>query len=388
VKGPAADLPDLLDLYDRVVADAASHLSRATLAPVAAIGKKVRARRTLSDRFTIVGLAGGTGSGKSSLLNALVDEEVSPAGAMRPTTRRALAVVPEPAPPEMIAALEAVGVAEFGPHLGLESAILVLPDIDSLQGHRHWVDEILPYLDLVVWVVDPEKYRDRILHEELLRPLAVHQGRFRFVLNQIDRVSEDAVTSLRADLERSLASDGISRPLVWATAADPPSGPPLGIEEVRQGLTGADRTRRPEQMVAELRRGARILEGLVAGVGFQARWPGIAEEAAGLLGTGERHEARLLLARFLDEVAPSIDLSLERALDEASSAADPIRALDRTLGRSIRDFLRPRARTRALLTELELALAQADDSGPMTEMAPGQSRARASDQGPVSSPSA
>jgi hypothetical protein len=110
-------------------------------------------------------------------------------------------------------------------------------------------------------------------------------------------------------------------------------------------------------MVVELRRGARILGGLVAGVGFQERWPGLTEEVAGLLRTGQRHQARLLLSRFVDEVAPSIDIALERALDEASSAADPVRALDRTLGRSIRDFLRPRARTRALLTELELALA-------------------------------
>src|SRR5262245_9771922 len=41
------------------------------------------------DRVLVVGVVGGTGTGKSTLLNALVGQRVCPAGdAVRPTTRR------------------------------------------------------------------------------------------------------------------------------------------------------------------------------------------------------------------------------------------------------------------------------------------------------------
>jgi hypothetical protein len=42
----------------------------------------------------VLALAGGTGVGKSSLLNALAGEPISPAGVMRPTTSEPTAWVP------------------------------------------------------------------------------------------------------------------------------------------------------------------------------------------------------------------------------------------------------------------------------------------------------
>ena len=43
--------------------------------------------------FTVVALAGATGSGKSSLFNAVVGEEIAPAGITRPTTSEARSAV-------------------------------------------------------------------------------------------------------------------------------------------------------------------------------------------------------------------------------------------------------------------------------------------------------
>ena len=43
-----------------------------------------------------------------------------------------------------------------------------------------------PMVDLLVWVVDPQKYADAALHERYLRPLAGHAAAMLVVLNQVD----------------------------------------------------------------------------------------------------------------------------------------------------------------------------------------------------------
>src|SRR5690606_18083974 len=50
-------------------------------------------RLKLSSEHTVVALAGGTGSGKSSLFNAISGLELSPTGVRRPTTARTHACV-------------------------------------------------------------------------------------------------------------------------------------------------------------------------------------------------------------------------------------------------------------------------------------------------------
>ena len=48
--------------------------------------------------------------------------------------------------------------------------VLDLPDIDSLEaGHRAAVEAVLPKVDVVAWVTDPEKYADAVLHDDFLR---------------------------------------------------------------------------------------------------------------------------------------------------------------------------------------------------------------------------
>ena len=53
---------------------------------------RARARRSLSPEFTVVGVFGATGSGKSSLVNALVGADVARTHVRRPTTSQALSV--------------------------------------------------------------------------------------------------------------------------------------------------------------------------------------------------------------------------------------------------------------------------------------------------------
>src|SRR5690606_26297180 len=76
--------------------------------------------------------------------------------------------------------------------------------------HREQVDRVLRLVDAVIWVVDPEKYADAVLHERYLRPMAAHAEVMFVVLNQIDRLPGEAAEQVLDDLRRLLDEDGIA----------------------------------------------------------------------------------------------------------------------------------------------------------------------------------
>ncbi len=81
----------------------------------------------------LVVVAGSTGAGKSTLVNSLLREEVSPAGVLRPTTRQPL-LVHHPADGELLAGhpllADMEAVARDGVPRGI--ALVDAPDLDSL----------------------------------------------------------------------------------------------------------------------------------------------------------------------------------------------------------------------------------------------------------------
>ena len=153
----------------------------------------------------VLALVGGTGVGKSSLLNALAGSSVSDASARRPTTARAARVGPprEPRRPGRPARLarrrrSMRSATTTGTRSG-DVAILDLPDLDSIeQEHRERVEAVLPRVDAVVWVTDPEKYHDAILHDDFLATWLPRLDRQVVVLNKTDRLSADDADRIRA----------------------------------------------------------------------------------------------------------------------------------------------------------------------------------------------
>jgi GTPase Era involved in 16S rRNA processing len=186
-------------------------------------------RLAFSGAATVVALAGATGSGKSSLFNALTGSDVAAVGVRRPTTARALAGVWGAEPTEDL--LEWLDIPRRhalggGSASDLDGLVLLdLPDHDSTEvSHRLEVDRLVELVDALIWVVDPQKYADAALHDRYLKPLTRHAEVMTVVLNQIDRLTVDQRAACVSDLGRLLDSEGLGGVDVLAASAETGEG--------------------------------------------------------------------------------------------------------------------------------------------------------------------
>jgi GTP-binding protein EngB required for normal cell division len=189
-------------------------------------------RLALSGDHTVVALAGATGSGKSSLFNAVTGVELSAAGFRRPTTSVTTGAVFGAADASPL--LEWLDVRRRHQVAGppdLDGLVLLdLPDHDSTAVEHHVeVDRMVELVDVLVWVLDPQKYADAALHERYLRRLAGHREVMVAVLNHVDEVAAGQREGLLADLDRRLEEDGLAGIPVVATSARHGDG----IDELR-----------------------------------------------------------------------------------------------------------------------------------------------------------
>ncbi|MFE9362106.1 GTPase [Streptomyces sp. NPDC006978] len=216
---PGSPLRPRLDALRELVGLSRARLDGDTLAEAGRVLDEASARQRLSSRHTVVAIAGATGSGKSTLFNALAGVQISDTGLRRPTTSAPIACSWTDGAAGLLDRLAIPGRLRRRPVQGgtatdeaLQGLVLVdLPDHDSAAtGHREQVDRVLGLVDAVIWVVDPEKYADAALHERYLRPLAGHAEISFVVLNQIDRLSAEAADLVLDDLRRLLDEDGMA----------------------------------------------------------------------------------------------------------------------------------------------------------------------------------
>jgi len=207
-----------------------------------------RARQLGAPLLAVVG--GSTGAGKSTLVNSLLQHEVSPSGVLRPTTRdpvlvhhpdeaawfasdrvlprlarttgpvvadgggdvRALRLVPHPAVPHGLALLDA-------------------PDIDSVvEANRRLGEELLGAADLWVFVTTAARYADAVPWD-LLAEAARRRAVVVLVLNRVDPAARDAVT---AHLRQMLAEHGLDAHVVVVPETRVEAGllPPAAVAEL------------------------------------------------------------------------------------------------------------------------------------------------------------
>ncbi|HEU5113796.1 MAG TPA: hypothetical protein VFU96_10795 [Acidimicrobiia bacterium] len=394
-------LVGLLDKVDTAVAESAGALRRTEVDSVAALARATRMRLSYPESIVVVALAGGTGSGKSSLVNAIVDEDVALTGGIRPMTSAPLALVPTDGAEALGGYLDELGISDRVEHHGPSwLCVLDLPDNDSVEvEHRHRVDSLLPRVDMIVWVTDPEKYRDAVIHHRYISPMSGYQEQFIFVLNQIDRLDPEDAVVVADDLGRALREDGIREPKVIATAASPVAGPPFGVDLLMDALGAAVGRRLAvnRKALADLANASSQLvrsSSTAHAVDFERQW---AEEVASAVdlaiagrAAGGGHDLAEYVTRLATEMGGETqhrlqDLAIEthgaflrcvaaegsttgtsrswlrRRRRDAGPAGtanreDLIARVDVEIGGPIRELLVQRGRAHAAITDLALAL--------------------------------
>ncbi len=354
------DLRDLIDSFDRVVASAEGLVDEDLVAAAALVGRAARARRGYLGETVVAALAGGTGSGKSSIINALAGEEVTETGPLRPTTSDPLAWIPVEPEPGVIRLLEDLGVERrVGQDRVPWLVVIDLPDTDSVVVEHHaTVDQLIPRVDAIVWVADPEKYQDRVLHAGYVARRAGYRDQFVFVLNQVDRLTDEETQTIVEDFTASLAAEGIEAPRIVTLAAAPDAGPPQGVDELVEAMRslGVAKDVVTRKLVVDLDESVgRLAE--AAGVsgagstGFDGRWQSALNEAAEVVG-----------ARF---VRPSLEARAVAAGSAAGrSAVGLLPGRTAPADWSADDMIRPIGETAGVLASVVAETADLLAAGP------------------------
>ena len=255
----ALRLHDALGLGLDVIPDTVQETASATLS-------RVMERRQLSAEHTVIGFFGATGSGKSTLFNTIAGMPLARTAVTRPTTSEIQAAIwgrdgseelldwlkienrvyPEEnesirqirtqtqnsaadfaAPHEIVEPVPgmwnklktAVGRGQTRTRSG-GLILLDLPDLDSVaHHHREQVERMLSYVDVLVWVLDPQKYADAAVHHDFLAPLSARGHRMVCVLNQADTLDSHEVPQVLDALTELLEADGITPLLITAPFA-------------------------------------------------------------------------------------------------------------------------------------------------------------------------
>ncbi len=252
VTGSGGDVTDRIDGLEEAARSARGRLPDPLVDEAVAVARRAGERLRLSGDHTVVALAGATGSGKSSMFNALTGMELSATGVRRPTTSWTMAcawgtdgaeeMLGWLGVPQRHQVLHDSMLDEPRPDDDLDGLVLLdLPDHDSTEvAHHVEVDRLVKLADLLVWVLDPQKYADAAIHDRYLRPLAGHRDIMLVALNHIDEVPTDRRATMVNDLRRLLAADGLETVRVIPTSARHGDGVP----QLKSAIAGEVRAKK------------------------------------------------------------------------------------------------------------------------------------------------
>jgi hypothetical protein len=172
--------------------------------------------RNRSHRPLLVALFGGTGVGKSSLLNRLAGQPIARTGLERPTSHEVTLYLHRDFQLDLLPAdlpMEQTRIAYHNEDHRRLLAWIDMPDMDSTAlGNRQLVEAWLPYIDWVLYVVSPERY-----HDDLGWRFLQQRGRrhaWLFVMNHWDQGRPEQFD----DFRRRLGKEGFGDPLVLRTS--------------------------------------------------------------------------------------------------------------------------------------------------------------------------
>ena len=206
------------------------HSARATRDELAdQIGDYLIPRLKRLDAPLLVVLGGSTGSGKSTITNTIVGEEVSPAGVLRPTTRAPVllcspedqdwfaggAILPEL--PRVTTGAEGANAAPVTgtvlrlvsvPSLDAGLAIIDAPDIDSVEeANRDLATQLLAAADMWLFATTAVRYADAVPWD-FLRKAQARGTSLAIIINRIPPgAAEEIVPHLQSMLTEAELAD-------------------------------------------------------------------------------------------------------------------------------------------------------------------------------------
>ena len=178
--------------------------------------------RSSSDRPLVVAFFGGTGVGKSTLLNRLAGYEIARTGVLRPTSREVSIYLYHQLDVEQLSQHFPVAGIRMERHRNEQMKDILwldMPDMDSTEtANRDIVLEWLPHIDVLLYVVSPERYHDEKGWRMLLSEGGTHA--WIFVMNHGDKAESSQLSAFSSQLSNA----GFEEPIVFMTCCSGSDG--------------------------------------------------------------------------------------------------------------------------------------------------------------------